>query len=147
MPIEIKAGALGVLGPVQNLLCSPSHSFFIQGSLVEAQALVNGDTIQQRDSLESFEFTYYSIELETHSLIWANGMLAETYFANVRGKGFSRESWDNYADYVALYGEGEPMKELELPRIPFARQLPPEIRQLAGVPDPAEAETAFYALS
>jgi hypothetical protein len=132
MPIEIKAGALGDLGPAQDVLCSPSHAFLVEGVLVEAQALLNGNTIQQLDSLESFEFTYYSIELEQHALIWANGLLAETYFANMRDKGFSRDAWDNYEEYLALYGESLPMQELELPRIPFARQLPAEIKHLMG---------------
>jgi hypothetical protein len=147
MPIRIEAGALGELGPEAPIHCTPSHAFLIGGCLVEAQALINGTTIRQLESWEEPTVTYYSIELEEHGLVWANGLLTETYFANVRGKGFSRESWNNHADYVALYGEGEPMKELELPRIPFARQLPAEIRQLAGVPDPAEAEAALYALS
>jgi len=147
MPIQISAGALGAEMPSRDFLCSPSHAVLVEGVLVEAQALVNGSSIKQLDDIESFSFTYYSIELESHGLIWADGLLAETYFANVRGKGFSRDNWDNYSDYVALYGEGEPMQELELPRIPFARQLPAEIRQLAGVPDPAEAEAALYSLS
>lgn len=59
-------------------------------------------------------------------------MLSETYFANVRDGEFTRVAWDNYADYVALYGEGGTMRELELPRIPFARQLPPALRELIG---------------
>jgi len=132
MPIQIEAGALGELGPDADLLCSPSHAFLIDGLLVEAQALVNGSSIRQLDSLESFEFTYYSIELENHALVWANGILAETYFANFRSQGLSRDAWDNHADYVALYGEGSSMRELELPRIPFARQLPAEVKERIG---------------
>jgi hypothetical protein len=149
MPIRINAGALAHLGPTREIHCSPSHAFLIGGCLVEAQALINGSTIQQVETWDEFSITYYSIELEEHSLVWANGLPTETYFANMRGKGFSRESWDNYADYVALYGEGEPMKELELPRIPFARQLPAEIRELAGVVDPAAPGeiAARYALT
>lgn len=147
MPIRIEAGALGELGPQAPLHCTPSHAFLIKGCLVEAQALINGTTIRQLESWDEETVTYYSIELEEHALVWANGLLSETYFASVRGKHFSRTSWSNYADYQALYGEGEVMQELPHPRIPFARQLPAEIRELAGVPDPAEAEAALYALS
>lgn len=132
MPVVIKAGALGELGPSEDLICTPSHGFFIEGLLVEAQALINGDTIKQLDSLDSFEYTYYSIELENHGLVRANGVLSETYYANVRDGEFTRVAWDNYADYVALYGEGGPMRELELPRIPFARHLPAAVRELIG---------------
>ena len=130
MPVVIKSGALGKLGPSGDLICTPSHAFLIEGALVEAQALIDGDTIKQLDSLDSFDYTYYSIELENHGLVWANGVLSETYFANVRDGAFTRVAWDNYADYVALYGEGGSMRELELPRIPFARQLPAAVREL-----------------
>jgi hypothetical protein len=149
MPIRIEAGALGELGPQAPLHCTPSHAFLIKGCLVEAQALINGTTIRQLDSWEEETVTYYSIELEQHALVWANGLLSETYFASVRGKHFSRTSWSNYADYQALYGEGEVMQELPHPRIPFARQLPAEIRELAGVADPAAVDetAARYALT
>lgn len=129
MPIEIRAGALVALGPTQDLLCSPGHAFLIEGHLVEAQALVNGATIRQLETWHDFQFTYFSVELEQHQLIWANGVLSETYYANVRETGFSRDAWDNLSEYQALYGEGASMHELEMPRIPFARQLPAAVRE------------------
>ena len=141
MPIRIEAGSLGELGPEAPLHCTPSHAFLIKGCLVEAQALISGTTIRQLDSWEEETVTYYSIELEEHAVVWANGLLSETYFASVRGKHFSRTSWSNYADYQALYGEGEVMQELPHPRIPFARQLPAEIRTVL-----APAESPAYAL-
>jgi hypothetical protein len=58
----------------------------------------------------------------------------ETYFANHRGIGFTRNDWDNYADYIALYGSSMPMEELTMPRIPFARQLPAAVRLLLQAP-------------
>ncbi len=133
MPIQIKAGALGELGPSQDLICSPAHAFCIEGLLVEAQALVNGTSIRQLSSLDSLSFTYYSIELEDHALIWANGLLAETYFANFRPSGVSREAWDNYQEYLDLYGESLCMNELDLPRVPFARQLPSDLLERVGL--------------
>jgi hypothetical protein len=133
MPILISAGALGELGPAQDLLCSPAHAFSIEGLLVEAQALVDGTSIRQLNSLDSLSFTYYSIELDDHALIWANGLLAETYFANFRSSGISRDAWDNYQEYVELYGESQTMKELDLPRVPFARQLPSDLLERVGV--------------
>jgi hypothetical protein len=128
MPVRIEAGALGELGPDATLHCTPSHAFHIKGSLVEAQALINGTTIQQLIDWDELLITYISIELEDHQLIWANGLLAETYYANWRSDGFSRQSWDNYDQYLELYGESESMQELAMPRIPFARQLPAELR-------------------
>ena len=139
MPICIEAGALGELGPSEPIHCTPSHAFLVNGSLVEAQALVNGTSIRQLDDWETFTITYYSIELDDHALIWANNLLTETYFANYRHNGFSREDWDNYSDYVSLCGTGTLMRELELPRIPFSRQLPAETRLLLQLNEAAAA--------
>ena len=146
MPVVIELGALGELGPSKDLICSPSHAFLIDGVLVEAQALINGSSIHQLDSLNSFQYTYYSIELEDQSLVWANGVLTETYYANTRGKHVSREAWDNYADYVALYGVGNAMQELPHPRIPFQRQLPAEIRALVPSAVPSTPDDSAYTL-
>jgi hypothetical protein len=129
MPIRINQGAFGCLGPAQDSFLSPSHAIHFAGSLVEAGALINGTSIQQLDDWPDASLTYYNIELERHGLITANGLLVESYFANYRSNGFSRDCWDNYHDYVALYGAGELMEELPLPRIAFARQIPMQLRQ------------------
>jgi len=127
MPIRINQAAFGCLGPAQDTFLSPSHAIHFAGSLVEAGALINGTSIQQLDDWPEAALTYYNIELERHGLITANGLLAESYFANYRSNGFSRDCWDNYHDYFALYGAGELMEELPLPRIPFARQIPMQL--------------------
>lgn len=131
MPIRISAGSLGEFGPERDTYMSPSHAIYFDGHLVEAGALVNGESVTQIESWhEGDSIIYYNIELEQHSLITINGLLAETYFANFRTNGFSRDSWDNYSEYLALYGSSEVMEELPLPRIPFARQLPVNLRLL-----------------
>ena len=141
MPIQVQAGALGALGPERTTCMSPSHAILIDGHLVEAGALLNGTTVTQLQEWPETWLTYYNIELEVHGLIWANGLQAETYFSNFRSSGFSRNCWDNIADYVALYGEGELMQELPLPRIPFARQLPSSVRRLVGLPAASATST------
>ncbi|MCP9817459.1 Hint domain-containing protein [Synechococcus sp. GreenBA-s] len=133
MPIRIEAGAFGELGPVEPIQCSPNHAFLIDGCLVEAKALINGTTIRQLASWDEPTVTYYSIELEEHGLVWANGLLTETYFACRSGENDSREAWDNHAEYLALYGKGGHMRMLVQPRIPLARNLPNRIRQLVGL--------------
>jgi hypothetical protein len=133
LPIQFEAGALGDLGPVSTLHCSPNHAFLIEGCLVEAKTLLNGATIRQVESWDESTVTYYSIELEDHDLVWANGLLTETFFACRTIENDSREAWDNYAEYLALYGEGGHMQMLVQPRIPLARNLPNRIRQLVGL--------------
>ena len=128
MPIRINQAAFGCPGPAQDTFLSPSHAIHFAGSLVEAGALINGTSIQQLDVWPEAALTYYNIELERHGLITANNLLVESYFANYRSNGFSRDCWDNYHEYDALYGTGELMGELPLPRIPFARQIPMQLR-------------------
>ena len=133
MPIRIEPGAFGELGPEVPIQCSPNHAFLIDGCLVEAKALINDTTIRQLVSWDEPTVTYYSIELEEHGLVWANGLLTETYFACRSGENDSREAWDNHAEYLALYGKGGHMQMLVQPRIPLARNLPNRIRQLVGL--------------
>ncbi len=131
MPIRIAQGALGHYGPACDTFLSPSHAICIGDYLVEAGALINGTSVEQLTEWpEDFLLTYYNLELESHALITANGMVAESYFANFRSNGFSRDSWDNYDEYVELYGEGTMMEEMDLQRVPFARQMPMELRLL-----------------
>jgi hypothetical protein len=132
MPIRIAAGAFGHQGPREDLWVTPSHGIVLGGNLVEAGALCNGTSVVQAEDLDQLQVTYYNLEFENHEIIYANGLAVESYYANWRSTGLSRSDWDNYADYVALYGEDNPMRELELPRIPFARQLPAALRELIG---------------
>ena len=133
MPVGMEAGAFGELGPERDTFVSPGHALHLQGAMVEAGALINGRSIRQHNEWPHAEqIVYYSIELERHALVWANGLLAESFYPS----GDSRLSWNNHLEYVALYGEEvHPFEELALPRILFARQLPAELRALVGLPD------------
>ena len=61
-------------------------------------------------------------------MILAEGTPAETYIDYAGRQGF-----DNYADYIALYGEGRMIPEHPAPRITGARQLPPALRARLGI--------------
>lgn len=76
-PIRISAGALGSKVPSQDLYVSPGHRIIVDGFMVCARDLVNGTTIIQEISREEVE--YYHLELDTHSAILANGVVAETF--------------------------------------------------------------------
>jgi hypothetical protein len=130
MPIRINKGSLGNNLPIMDTYCSPSHAFVVDDCLVEARALVNNESITNiKKWPEIVPIIYFSIELDEHQLVWANGLLTETYYSNWTSTGFSREAWDNYSTYLDLYQESKPMNELPMPRIPFARQLPLRIRE------------------
>ncbi len=126
LPICIQAGALGGGLPVADLYVSPGHSIFIDGTLVHASALVNGSTIQQvapNYFNGQSSFIYYNIELEKHQLITANGCVVESYFDIV-----PRQDWDNFSDYIRLYGADAPLEELPYQVISEPRQLSASLR-------------------
>ena len=121
LPVKICAGALEENVPVRDLYLSPDHAVLVDGHLIHAQALVNGRTIIKMTEWEG-DIEYYHIETENHEIIFAEGVPCETFIDNV-----SREQFDNYAEYQALYPYTQMMRELPLPRVKFRRQMPSAI--------------------
>ena len=87
-PVRIKAGALGVERPDEELLVSPSHRMLIQGKeamalfntpeiLVAAKDLINGKTITVDVTVP--EVTYIHMLLPDHQILWANGVETESF--------------------------------------------------------------------
>jgi hypothetical protein len=121
LPVKICAGALEENVPVRDLYLSPDHAILIDGHLIHAKALVNGKSIVQMTEWQG-DIEYYHIETENHEIIFAEGVPCETFIDNV-----SRQQFDNYAEYAALYPFSTVMKELPLPRVRHRRQLPSAI--------------------
>lgn len=87
-PIRFRAGSVGMDEPDQDLIVSPQHRMLIRGAssralfsvdevLVEASALVNDRSIVVDRSLR--EVTYVHVLLEEHNVIWANGLMCESF--------------------------------------------------------------------
>ncbi|MCB4769028.1 Hint domain-containing protein [Ancylobacter sp. Lp-2] len=117
MPILVRAGALGEGLPMRDLEVSPDHALLVDGTLVQAAALVNGTSIRRRSAMPP-TFTYYHVELDDQSLILAEGVPAETFVDNV-----TRRRFDNWQEAPEAS-----VAELDLPRVKSARQLPPALR-------------------
>jgi hypothetical protein len=123
LPIRIKSGALSDAAPIRDLLLSPDHAILVDGVLVQAGALVNGSSILRETSVPD-AFTYYHVELDSHSLILAENVPSETFIDFV-----DRRAFDNWADHQAAYPEGKPIVEMDYPRAKAHRQVPVAMRE------------------
>ncbi len=121
LPIRITAGALGENIPQRDMLISPDHALFIDDILVQAGALVNGETIFRETNVPEI-FTYYHVELPTHALILAENTPVESFIDNA-----DRLAFDNWAEHEAN-GALPPLQEMAYPRVKSARQLPAALR-------------------
>ncbi|MCM2562646.1 Hint domain-containing protein [Lutimaribacter sp. EGI FJ00015] len=87
-PIRIRAGALGIERPDQELIVSPEHRMLVRGRaaqalfntpevLVAARDLVNGSTVAVDTNLR--QVTYIHLLLPQHQVVWANGVESESF--------------------------------------------------------------------
>ena len=135
-PVRITAGALGEGLPHTDLVVTADHGLVIEGRVVNASALVGAPGIAYVPSEEIGDrAVYYHIETEGHRVVLANGAPAETYVDYV-----GRRAFDNYAEFLALYGGEDTIAEMELPRISSLRQMPSSLRRRFGL---AEDEITF----
>ncbi len=98
LPVRIAAGAFGEGRPARNLLVSPGHHICVDvlgEVLIPAIRLVNGTTITQVD-VETV--TYWHVELESHDILLAEGLPAESYL-DMGNRGFFGE--ENRAEFDA----------------------------------------------
>jgi hypothetical protein len=76
-PIRIQRDAFADNMPYSDLLVSPDHAIFVDGKLICARQLINGSTIRQEMTWTSVE--YFHVELESHAILLAEGLPAESY--------------------------------------------------------------------
>lgn len=125
-PVRFAAGALGNDLPHSDLIVTADHGMIIDGLVINASALVNGTTIDWMRAQDlPPQLTYYHIETENHEVIRANGAPAETFVDYV-----GRQAFDNYDEYVQLFGFGDArnIPDMGYVRISSQRMVPDRIR-------------------
>ena len=82
-PVRVRAGAFGRRLPTRDLLLSPGHPVLVGadargegGVLVPVMNLVNGTTIA-RTRVQNV--TYWHVELDSHDILLAEGLAAESF--------------------------------------------------------------------
>ena len=95
-PVRISAGALGAGLPLRDLLVSGEHGMLIDGYLVAAEHLINGDGIVRESGL--VEIDYFHLEFASHDLVVAEGCLSESFTDDD-----NRAVFHNAAEYAELY--------------------------------------------
>jgi Hint domain len=96
LPVRIARSALAPNVPHADLYVTAAHSLLIDGVLVPAELLINGATIT-RSEPESDELEFFHIKLESHDVVYAEGVPAETLF-------YVDDSFTNFPDYLRRYG-------------------------------------------
>ena len=76
-PVRIQRGAFADSVPHSDLLLSPDHAIFVDGMLICAHQLINGTTIRQEKDWTAVE--YFHVKLDTHAILLAEGLPAESY--------------------------------------------------------------------
>ncbi len=90
-PVRIAAGAFGPDRPSKDLYVSPGHAICIDlcgELLIPAEKLVNGATIAE---VECDQASYWHVELDSHDILLANNLPAESYLA-VGNRSFFEEA-------------------------------------------------------
>ena len=131
-PVLIRKDALGGGLPRRDLMVSPMHALYLDGSFIPASALVNGVSIARTDC-ESIE--YIHIELHDHDAVLAEGVAAETFVDDD-----SRTMFDNVSEYYDLYGFADSRRGDGVPRLEEGYRLEAVRRRFA-----ARAGIAAYA--
>lgn len=133
-PVLIRQGAMGANLPARDLYLSPMHSVYVDEVMVPAVALENGVSILRADVPGNVE--YFHLELDTHEVILAEGLPAESFIDDE-----SRAVFDNAYEYEMLYGEGERIQPCA-PRIEEGYQVEAIRRRFAEMAGVAQAEAA-----
>jgi hypothetical protein len=109
LPVRIKRSALAPNVPYDDLLVSQGHAIFVDGLLIPAGELVNGQTIVIDAAADTDLLEYFHIKLASHDVILANGLSAETLLRGPKANadfGVDSREHDNHTSCAPTIGRG-----------------------------------------
>ena len=95
-PVRLRAGALGAGLPRRDLLVFPDHAMLLDGMLVPANRLMNGNTILPEHGMDRVDYVH--VELNTHDVLLAEGAPSESFVDDG-----NRGMFQNAGEYHLLY--------------------------------------------
>jgi hypothetical protein len=124
LPIKISAHAIDINVPERDLFLSPNHAVLIEGIMMCAKSLVNGNTIYQVSGMKD-DIEYYHIMTENHEIIISEGVPSETLHLNGEIK---LDDFVNSHELKKAFPTGIFMERINLPFILYPRQVPQFIK-------------------
>lgn len=115
-PVRIAKDALWDGAPSRDLFVSQQHALFDGSALVPAAYLINGRTIRVSSPPDLDELQYFNLEFESHQVIYAEGAPVESYRPSA-----NRHLFDNFEEYVALYGPETRQPKPYAPEVRYPR--------------------------
>jgi hypothetical protein len=105
-PILIKAGAIAPGMPARDLRVSPDHAMEVDGHLIPAKHLVNGESIIQE--IWCKRVRYFHLELEAHGLLLSEGTWSESYLDDGNRHAFNNAAMTGlFLDFEAGRSKGQ----------------------------------------
>lgn len=95
LPVKVNAHAFGQNLPASDVLLSPDHAIYAEDVLIPIRCLVNDFNVKQ---ISLSKIVYYHVELDEHSIVYANGLPCESYLNTD-----DRTSFEDGGDATALY--------------------------------------------
>jgi hypothetical protein len=99
MPVRIAKDAFASGVPRRDLDLSSEHMLFLNGVLIPVSNLVNGTTVRAV-APDADVVHYFHVELDSHDVLLAEGTPCDSLLATAE----NRKRFDNYDEYVALFG-------------------------------------------
>ena len=85
-PVRVLAGAFGADLPRRDLWLSPDHALAFEGALIPVARLINGSSVVP---IVCERIEYWHVELESHDVLLAEGLPAESYLDTGNRTGFA----------------------------------------------------------